>query len=218
MKKDGTKIIDNFETITILKGYLITSTYKLDKERIEKINEEDLKKIAIPIREIHKVINNSISLKKRKLLGEDDVIWQSKTKKNNHKKKVWVKARSEKKTVVLPDGKLALLELLVEGKCDLYFDINSGFNFDINTNLVYGIAPTPPEALYYFKRKGEPRSTLYKGRSKSSFSNNLEYVRSKQLKYFDECPKAKDFITKQKLLSKSQVIETVKLYNNYCGL
>ena len=120
VKKDGTKIIENLETIIVHNEYLITSKYEISMKKIESINDNDLKKIAIPLKEIDKVINNSIYIKKRKFLNENDVIWESET--NNHKRKVWVHSRSERKTVVLPNGKLRLLESLVEGKCDLYID------------------------------------------------------------------------------------------------
>tara|TARA_R110002049_G_scaffold308818_1_gene514195 strand:- start:863 stop:1438 length:576 start_codon:yes stop_codon:yes gene_type:complete len=134
--------------------------------------------------------------KKRKLLNEDDVIWESKT--NNHKKKVWVHSRSEQKTVILPNGKLELLELLVEGKCDLYFTIKPSHSINFSLNFGPSMTSGPDNYYYYFKRIGELKSTLFIGTSVEPFSKYGEFVRIKKLNYFDDCPKAKQFIEKEK--------------------
>ncbi|BAO77499.1 hypothetical protein [Winogradskyella sp. PG-2] len=197
VKKDGTKIIENFKTITVHKDYLITSAYEISIERIESINEEDLKKIAIPLKEIDKVISNGIYQKKRKFLNENDVIWES--KKNNDKKKVWVHSRSQRKTVILPDGKLKLLPLLVEGVCNLTIDLKFG-NYS---------NPDTPRYYYYVQRKGEQKSTLFKGEPR-------EFIKTKKIEYFDDCMKAKEFMNPHKKISRLQIIKLVKLYNEYC--
>ncbi len=208
VKKDGTKIIDNFKTITVHKNYLITSKYEISIERIESINEKDLTKIAIPLKEIDKVIANGIYLKKRKFLNENDVIWESET--NNNKRKVWDYTRSERKTVVLPNGKIKLLLLLVEGKCDLYLDFSPGNS----SNFVF--------YHYYFKKEKERKSTLFKGELEKFFTTTFdtsargEFIKSKNLDYFDDCTKAKEFIKTKNKLSQKGIIELVKLYNEYC--
>ncbi|WP_055448499.1 hypothetical protein [Lacinutrix mariniflava] len=199
VKKDGTKIIENFKTIIVHNEYLITSKYELSMEKIKSINDNHLKKIAIPLKDIDKVINNSIYIKKRKFLNENDVIWESET--NNHKRKVWVHSRSERKAVVLPNGKLRLLESLVEGKCDLYIDfivITSAIDFNLYNVNNY----------YYVHRKNEWKSTLFKGLG--------EFIKTKRIDYFDDCVKAKEFIKTRKKLSQQEIIELVKLYNEYC--
>ncbi|GAA4963332.1 hypothetical protein [Algibacter aquimarinus] len=198
VKKDGTKIIDDFKTITVHKDYLITSTYEISIERIESIKDKDLKKIATPLKEIDKVVTNGIYQKKRKFLNKNDVVWESKT--NNHKKKVWVHSRSQSKTVVLPNGKLKLLPLLVEGVCNLTFDLKFG-NY---TN------PDIPRYYYYVQRKGEQKSTLFKGEPR-------EFIKTKKIEYFDDCMKAKEFMYPHKKLSRLQIIKLVKLYNEHCN-
>ncbi|WP_400080639.1 hypothetical protein [Winogradskyella sp. R77965] len=207
IKKDGTKIIDNFQTITVYKGHLITSTYELSSERIEKVSEKELKKIAIPINEIDRLISNYKYQKKRKFLNENDIIWNSET--NNHKRKVWVLERSETKTVVLPDGKIKFLYPLVEGSCCLYFE--SFPVIDLNGNIIR------IDINYYVQREGEYKSTLLKGGPKEFFSNDLgEFIKTKKISYFDNCPKAKKIIISQKKISKKEIIELVKLYNEHC--
>ena len=197
VKKDGTKIIDDFKTIIVHKDYLITSTHEISIERIENINENDLKKIAIPLKKIDKIISNDIYQKKRKFLYKNDIVWESKT--NNDKKKVWVHSRSQSKTVVLPNGKLKLLPLLVEGVCNLTFDLKFG-----NYNN-----PDIPRYYYYVQRKGEQKSTLFKGEPG-------EFIKTKKIEYFDDCLKAKEFMNPHKKLSRLQIIKLVKLYNEYC--
>ena len=136
--------------------------------------------------------------KKRKLLNENDVVWESKT--NNHKKKVWVYSRYERKSLVSPKGKLKFLKPLVEGKCDLYIEYIPYGTYEGFVGI---------HNYYYFLRKGEWKSTLFAGTG--------EFIRTKKLEYFNDCPKAREFIKKQKKISEFQVIELVKLYNEHCG-
>ena len=209
IKKDGTRIIDNFKTIIVHKDYLITSTFEIEQERIENINEKVLKDIALPLKDIVKVIDNGIYQKKRKFLYKDDVIWDS--EKNNDKRKVWVRYRSERNTVVLPNGKIKLLHALVEGYCSLYFEqipVTNGYDNHIRM-----------DNNYYVHRKGEYKSTFFKGRPKELlFSEGEgEFIKTKKINYFDNCPKAKEFIETRKKLSKKEIIMVVNLYNQYCG-
>lgn len=199
VRKDGTKIIDNFKTIIAHNNHLITSKYDISMESIMGTNEKGLKQIAIPLKEIDKVINNHLVKKKRKFLDDDDVIWKS---ESNNKRNVWVHSRSERKTVILPNGKLKLLHLLVEGKCDLYIDFTIstlGNNSDFNKVNNY----------YYVHKESELKSTLFKGSG--------EFIKTKKIDYFDDCPKAKEFIQIHNKLSQLQIIKLVNLYNDNCG-
>lgn len=168
IKKDGTKIIDSFKTLRAFKGYLITSEYELSMERIESVKEEDLEKIAIPLKDIDKVIGHSIYEKKRKALNDDDVIWESEAHPN--KKMVWVYSRLERKSVVLPNNKIVLMQVLVEGPCELYIDYSledTGYGLSINSFDNFMFQDTGNVILntnyYVYRELRERKSTVFEG-------------------------------------------------------
>ena len=168
IKKDGTKIIDSFKTLRAYKGYLITSEYELSIERIESVKDEDLEKIAIPLKDIDKVIGHSIYEKKRKALMDDDVIWGEEVHPN--KKMVWVYSRLERKSVVLPNNKIVLMQVLVEGPCELYIDYSledTGYGLNINSFDNFMFQDTGNVILntnyYVYRELRERKSTVFEG-------------------------------------------------------
>ncbi|WP_431157841.1 hypothetical protein [Winogradskyella poriferorum] len=209
-KKDGTKIIKDYKTITTHKGYLVTSTYELSRERIENISDSDLERMAIPLNEVDKIISHFLFEKRRKDLDPKDRVWESET--NNHKRNVWIHRRSEVKNVLLPDGSLKLLTLLVEGKCDLYLDYDFD-DFEYSNRLYY---------KYYFKKKNAIRSTLYEGDTEkfitTSFNTKAigEFIRSKKFDYFNDCQAVTTVLKEKEKLNKNDIVELVKLYNTSC--
>lgn len=213
IKKDGTKIIDNFKTLRTYKGYLITSIYELSMERIESVKEEDLSKIAIPLDEIDKVIGHNIYEKKRKEITDDDVIWTGET--HPKKKMVWVYSRLERKSLVLPNGKITLMQVLIEGPCDLYIDYSledTGYGLGFNNFDGFMFQDTGNVILntnyYVYRKLWERKSTVFEGAG--------EFIKTKKIDYFDNCPEAKAFIDERKKLSKAEVIQLVELYNDHC--
>ena len=166
------------------------------------IEENDLKKIAVPLKEVDKVISHYIFKKKRKFLNKNDVIWKSPT--NNHKRNVWVHSRSERKTILLPNGKYKLLDLLVEGNCDLSIDYKIS-----SSNFGQDYASQRVDHYYYVFRENEPTSTVFKGSG--------EFIKTKKINYFDDCKEAKKFLKAQPKLSQLQLEKLVRLYNNQCG-
>lgn len=201
-KRDGTKIIDDFAAIIIQTDEIKLAKVKESSLQNKKLKPKDLIWTIIPVEKIDKVIDNDVELKFREFLNDDDEVWESKF--NNNKKKVYVHERKIYKNVILPNGKQRLLELLVEGKCDLYVDITSSASND-------GIGSGDSfNYRYYVRRKGEEKSTLFKGFGYLIGSKFKSY-------YFDDCPKAKEFIEKHEKITGEQLIELVNLYNESCN-
>ena len=200
-------MIDNYMVIMEHRGFLITRVKGINMKRIESIKDDVLKQIAVPIKDVSKIINNGVFKKERSKLKEGDIIWKSEL--NNDKKMVYVHNRVVRKTLEFKNGTIKLLRVLAEGKVDLYLDYSYGNGMD-DFSVSY---------IYYVKKRGEPYAQRYIGGSKSflSFEGVGEYVKGKRLKYFYDCPAAVAFIQKKNKLAFDDMKELVEIYNANCG-
>ena len=121
---------------------------------------------------------------------------------------------SEKYVYVTP-GKYAkkpkLMEVIEEGKVNLYKESSLGYNVGIGVSASksgIGAGPTLSydfSTVYYVQRKNEAYATDIT----FSFKNNT-------LKYFSDCKALVEKIKKREFIKKD-IVDIVYYYNDYCG-